>query len=117
MPDSDDDDDSDVDDDSDDTGVVDADAGRKGGNEVQTDGSVIINVTVENRFTIPKSLLDKVDVSSTGGSYDFKIGTDTLNKRSEKDGRVRFGKATLGLGDRIKVTANIGDKTFTIEAA
>lgn len=109
-------DDTDSDDD-DDTDAVDSDTDKKGGYTANSDGSFTINVTSEKRFTFPKCLLGKVDVASIGGSYDFKVGADTINRRPNRDGRVRIGQIRLGLGDSIKVTVDTDTKTFTIETA
>jgi len=75
---------------------------KKGGNVKIDDTTYECNVTAEGRINVPKTLVDQCDC--VGGTYDVSIGSNTIYKAPNNDGRVRIRASELGGGDKFRVS-------------
>lgn len=75
---------------------------KKGGNVKIDDVTYECSVTAEGRINVPKSLLDQCDC--IGGTYDVSVGSNTIYKAKNSDGRVRIRASELGGGSKFRVS-------------
>jgi hypothetical protein len=86
---------------------------RMGGSSTQSDGSIIVKITNENRINVPQKMVDQVDQS--GGSIDFFVNGTLHPITPTKDGRVRFNTSTLDItSDEITLRLSSGNRSITI---
>jgi len=80
--------------------------------------SVVVEVTVsEQRINIPKKILNKVPVPSTG-KYRFNgDGGKTIFRSPNEDGRIRIAASFLGSKSKYSVTVDSDNRSINISPA